>query len=96
MKSIRSILILIQEECQNTLFFCNYYWVAKQQAFILSKSTVKIIIYLSCNLESFARDAKIILNNNRYQLKEITPIDQFYWSHHIELLAVFELNIEVF
>ncbi len=69
---------------------------AKQQAFILSKSTVKTIIYLSCNPESFARDAKLILNNNRYQLKEITPIDQFYWSHHIELLAVFELNIEVF
>jgi 23S rRNA (uracil1939-C5)-methyltransferase len=64
---------------------------AKEQANVLSKSTVKTIIYLSCNPESFARDAKLILYNNRYQLKEITPIDQFYWSHHIELLGVFEL-----
>ena len=63
----------------------------KEQANLLSKSTVRTIIYLSCNLESFARDAKLILHNNRYQLKEITPIDQFYWSHHIELLAIFEL-----
>ena len=62
-----------------------------QKANVLSKSTVKTIIYLSCNPESFARDAKLILHHNRYQLKEITPIDQFYWSHHIELLGVFEL-----
>ncbi|MFK7967658.1 MAG: class I SAM-dependent RNA methyltransferase [Rickettsiaceae bacterium] len=63
----------------------------KEQANLLSKNTVRTIIYLSCNLESFARDAKLILHNNRYQLKEITPLDQFYWSHHIELLAIFEL-----
>lgn len=64
---------------------------AKEQAKLLSTSTARTIIYLSCNQESFARDAKLILHTNRYQLKEITPIDQFYWSHHIELLGVFEL-----
>ncbi len=62
---------------------------AKEQAKLLSTSTIKTIIYLSCNPESFARDAKIILHHNKYQLQEITPIDQFHWSHHIELLGIF-------
>ena len=64
---------------------------AAAQAKLFSTSTVTTILYLSCNLVTFARDVKFILYHNRYKLKEIIPIDQFYWSHHIELLAVFEL-----
>ena len=64
---------------------------AKEQAASLATSTVKTIIYLSCNPETFARDAKIILREGRYILEEITPIDQFYWSHHLEVMGVFKL-----
>lgn len=64
---------------------------AKKQAYLLSKSTVKTIIYLSCNPETFSYDTKLILDKNRYRLKDLIPIDQFHWSHHIELLAIFKL-----
>lgn len=62
---------------------------AKEQSKALSQSAVKVIVYLSCDIESFARDAKVIMQNKRYTLREITPIDQFYWSSHLEIFAVF-------
>ena len=62
---------------------------AKEQSKALSQSAVKVLVYLSCDVESFARDAKIIMQNKRYILREITPIDQFYWSSHLEIFAVF-------
>jgi len=62
---------------------------AKEQSKLLAQSMVKFIIYLSCDVESFARDAAIITQDKRYILKEITPIDQFYWSSHLEVFAVF-------
>lgn len=66
---------------------------AKAQSKLLATCTVKTIIYLSCNPESFAQDAKIIMRNKRYKLEEVTPIDQFQWSYHIELLGIFKLAI---
>ncbi|MCP5375130.1 MAG: methyltransferase, partial [Rickettsiaceae bacterium] len=66
---------------------------AKEQAKLLATSTVQIIIYLSCNPESFAQDTTIITRNKRYELEEVTPIDQFQWSSHIELLGVFRLAV---
>ena len=66
---------------------------AKEQAKLLATSTVQTIIYLSCNPESFAQDTTIITRNKRYELEEVTPIDQFQWSSHIELLGVFRLAV---
>jgi 23S rRNA (uracil1939-C5)-methyltransferase len=62
---------------------------AKEQAIVLGTCSIKTIIYLSCNPETFLRDAQLIMLHNRYRLKEIVPIDQFYWSHHLEILGVF-------
>ncbi len=62
---------------------------AESQTQHLAKSNVKNIIYISCNPSAFAVDAKILLQNG-YKITRIKAIDQFVYSHHLELVAVFE------
>lgn len=61
---------------------------AKSQITELAKSNVKTVIAVSCNPNSFARDALELINNG-YQLDRITMVDQFIWSAHSELIAKF-------
>ncbi len=63
---------------------------AKNQIECITKSSSRFkIIYVSCNPQSFKVDAKILLNSG-YTLQSITPIDQFHWTQHLELIALFE------
>ncbi|MCF8462873.1 MAG: methyltransferase [Rickettsiaceae bacterium] len=63
---------------------------AKNQIELIAKANCRFkIIYVSCNPDSFKDDAKILLDFG-YKLKSITPIDQFYWTSHLELVALFE------
>lgn len=48
------------------------------------------IIAISCNPNTFARDARILIDKG-WRLVEIHPIDQFLWSPHLELAALFEM-----
>lgn len=50
---------------------------------------VKKVILVSCSVENFIRDAKILLQAN-FSLTDIYPIDQFLYSHHLELIAIFK------
>ena len=52
------------------------------------KSKIQNIIYLSCNPQTFVRDAKFL--EQSYNLKSVTPFDMFPQTKHIETLAVFE------
>ena len=61
---------------------------AEAQAQALAKSTVPVIAYVSCDAASFARDAAILVAAG-YRIGPVTPIDQFLWSPHIELVAGF-------
>jgi 23S rRNA (uracil1939-C5)-methyltransferase len=61
---------------------------AAPQAKELAKSKIRRIAYVSCNPESFARDARILEGGN-YRLGTVAPVDQFLWSSHIELVADF-------
>lgn len=61
---------------------------AQAQAAALAASSVRRIVYVSCNAETFARDARI-LTGGGYKLGPVTPVDQFLWSSHIELVATF-------
>ena len=61
---------------------------AEAQARILAKSAVATIAYVSCDAASFARDAAILVAGG-YRIGPVTPIDQFLWSSHIELVAGF-------
>ena len=49
---------------------------------------VKIVVSVSCDLQSFIRDAKILIAGG-YKLESLTPVDQFAWTRHIELVGVF-------
>ena len=62
---------------------------AKEQCYELAQSDIGTIIYVSCSPTTFARDAKILVESG-YALKEVTPVDQFIWSGHLELVACFE------
>ena len=61
---------------------------AEAQATEIALSTVPLVICVSCDPASLARDAKI-LNDGGYQFDRVTPVDQFKYSPHIESVAVF-------
>ena len=46
------------------------------------------MIYVSCNPVSFARDARMLVDAG-FRLERILPVDQFLWSPHFELAALF-------
>jgi 23S rRNA (uracil1939-C5)-methyltransferase len=54
----------------------------------IAKSGVRQVLMVSCNPQTFERDAKCLLAAG-YKLDEIVPIDQFLWSKHLELVAKF-------
>ena len=62
---------------------------AKVQAEQLAASSVKSVVAVSCDPVSFARDAATLVGGG-YELKCVTPVDQFKYSAHVELVALFE------
>ncbi len=50
-------------------------------------TTVPRIVYVSCNPATLARDLRY-LNNYGYELKAITPVDQFCHSGHVETVVL--------
>lgn len=62
---------------------------AAAQAAELAGSRVPRIVAVSCNPASFARDAKI-LTDGGYAITRVTPVDQFRFSTHVEIVAQFE------
>jgi 23S rRNA (uracil1939-C5)-methyltransferase len=61
---------------------------AAVQAAEIAASKVPIAVGVSCNPATFARDARI-LSDAGFNLSHVTPVDQFLWSPHIELIGVF-------
>lgn len=61
---------------------------AEAQAKELARAPIKQVIYVSCSPATFARDAKILVSGG-YRLVRVTPIDQFRYSAHVELVGVF-------
>jgi 23S rRNA (uracil1939-C5)-methyltransferase len=62
---------------------------AQMQARTLAESKVPVVVAVSCNPATFARDAEI-LSGGGYRLQAVTPIDQFRYSAHVEIVAKFE------
>jgi 23S rRNA (uracil1939-C5)-methyltransferase len=61
---------------------------AAAQARELAASSVPVIAYASCSAASFARDAATLVAGG-YALERVTPVDQFRYSAHVELVGVF-------
>lgn len=62
---------------------------AMAQAKALAQSRVPLVIAVSCNPNTFARDARILVDGG-YRLAAIRPVDQFLWSGQVELAARFD------
>lgn len=61
---------------------------ALQQVEHIGQSTLKDLVYISCNPASFARDAQVLVQHG-FVLNSVTPLDQFLWSEHLEVIAKF-------
>ncbi len=61
---------------------------AEAQARALAGARVPLIVAVSCNPATFARDAQIIAAGG-YRLAALTPVDQFRYSFHVEIVARF-------
>lgn len=61
---------------------------AAEQAERLAKSKVPLVIAVSCNPATLARDARMLIDGG-LRMGPVTPIDQFLYSAHVEALAVF-------
>ena len=62
--------------------------LVEEIALIEDKSVLKKIVAVSCNPHSFIADAKILIESG-YTLKKVTMVDQFVYSNHSELVALF-------
>lgn len=62
---------------------------AAEQTAELARSKVSRVIAVSCNPATFVRDARKLVDAG-FKLERLLPVDQFLWSSHIELAAVFQ------
>jgi 23S rRNA (uracil1939-C5)-methyltransferase len=61
---------------------------AQAQAQQLAASKIPVVVAVSCNVGTFARDARILIDGG-YRLEAVTPVDQFRHTPHVELVARF-------
>lgn len=61
---------------------------AQAQVREIAATKVPKVVYVSCSPQSFAKDA-VCLQDAGYHIQALTIIDQFIWSPHTELTAVF-------
>lgn len=54
----------------------------------IAASGASVVVGISCNPATFARDARMLVEAG-FRLERVTPIDQFLWSGHVELVGVF-------
>jgi 23S rRNA (uracil1939-C5)-methyltransferase len=61
---------------------------ALEQVRAFAASHLPLVVSISCNAATFARDARILIDDG-FQVESVTPLDQFRFSAHAEIAAVF-------
>jgi 23S rRNA (uracil1939-C5)-methyltransferase len=61
---------------------------AVEQTAQIAGTRAGVVVGVSCNPQTFARDARVLIDAG-FRLETVTPIDQFLWSSHVELIGVF-------
>jgi 23S rRNA (uracil1939-C5)-methyltransferase len=61
---------------------------AQAQVQQLAASKIPVVVAVSCNAATFARDARILIDGG-YRIEGVTPVDQFRHTPHVELVARF-------
>jgi 23S rRNA (uracil1939-C5)-methyltransferase len=64
---------------------------AQAQAQQIATSKVPVVVAVSCNVATFARDARMLIDGG-YRIEGVTPVDQFRHTPHVELVARFVLK----
>jgi 23S rRNA (uracil1939-C5)-methyltransferase len=62
---------------------------AQAQVQQLAASKIPVVVAVSCNVATFARDARILIDGG-YSIEGVTPVDQFRHTPHVELVARFK------
>jgi 23S rRNA (uracil1939-C5)-methyltransferase len=62
---------------------------AQAQVAQLAASKIPVVVAVSCNVATFARDARILIDGG-YGIENVTPVDQFRHTPHVELVARFK------
>ena len=61
---------------------------AQAQVKQLAASKIPVVIAVSCNVATFARDARVLIDGG-YKIEGVAPVDQFRHTPHVELVARF-------
>ena len=67
---------------------------AAAQAAEIARSAVPRVVAVSCDPGTFARDAATLVRGG-YAVESVVPVDQFRYSAHVELVAVFTRPVRV-
>jgi 23S rRNA (uracil1939-C5)-methyltransferase len=62
---------------------------AQAQTRQLAASKIPVVVAVSCNVATFARDARILIDGG-YRIEAVTPVDQFRHTPHVEVVARFK------
>ncbi|MEE9313554.1 MAG: class I SAM-dependent RNA methyltransferase [Rhizobiaceae bacterium] len=66
---------------------------AEPQIGEIAKADIRSLVYVSCNPTTLARDAAVLVKAG-YKIERIVPVDQFLFSPHIEVVALFSKKPE--
>lgn len=65
---------------------------AEAQAKQLAASKVPLVVSVSCDAATFARDAAILMQAG-YRLERVVPVDQFKHSPHLEVVGILRKDV---